>query len=127
MRVTSCEIVVLPAPEWPTSATMWPAGTVKLTSCERVAVDLVAQGRDGLEGGQRDLVGARVAEADVVELDGRAVLLRPAARRSLASGFSATVGSRSSTSSTRSKLTSAVITSTWTLDIAVSGPYRRPR
>ena len=32
MRVTSWEIVVLPAPEWPTSATMWPAGTVKLTS-----------------------------------------------------------------------------------------------
>ena len=29
MRVTSWEIVVLPAPEGPTSATMWPAGTVK--------------------------------------------------------------------------------------------------
>jgi hypothetical protein len=43
-------------------------------------------------------------------------------RRSIASGFSATVGSRSSTSSTRSKLTSAVITSTWTFDMAVSGP-----
>jgi hypothetical protein len=39
-----------------------------------------------------------------------------------ASGFSVIAGARSSTSKTRSKETSAPITSTRTLDSAVSGP-----
>ena len=41
----------------------------------------------------------------------------------VAPGFSATIDFRSSTSKTRSKDTSAVITSTLTLDSDVSGPY----
>ena len=44
------------------------------------------------------------------------------ARSATAPGFSSISGLRSSTSKTRSKLTSAVITSTWTLDSAVIGP-----
>jgi len=43
-------------------------------------------------------------------------------RSATAPGFSWISGLRSSTSKTRSKLTSAVITSTWTLDSAVIGP-----
>ena len=45
--------------------------------------------------------------------------------RTTASGASATIGGRSSTSKTRSKDTSAVITSTCTFDSEVSGPYSR--
>ena len=44
---------------------------------------------------------------------------------STASGASSIIGSRSSTSKTRSKLTSALITSTRAFDSAVSGPYSR--
>ncbi len=43
-----------------------------------------------------------------------------------APGFSLISGSRSSTSKTRSKLTSAVITWIWTLDRDPIGPYTRP-
>ena len=43
----------------------------------------------------------------------------------LASALSRTIGVRSSTSKTRSNETSAVITSTRTLESAVSGPYNR--
>ena len=42
--------------------------------------------------------------------------------RSRAPGASTTEGWRSSTSNTRSKLTIALITSTWTLERAVNGP-----
>ena len=56
---------------------------------------------------------------------GAAAASRAAARSGTASGFSAISGFRSSTSNTRSKLTSAVITSTCTLDSAVIGPYSR--
>ena len=68
--------------------------------------------RDRLERGQRDLVGARVAEGHVVELDPRG----GDRGSSVAPGFSWIDDGRSSTSKTRSKLTSAVITSIRTLD-----------
>jgi hypothetical protein len=77
---------------------------------------------DRLERGERDLLGRRVGEHDVVELDDSG-----ADGRLRAPGFCCTIGSRSSTSKTRSKLTSAVMTSTRTLDSAVSGPYSRVR
>ena len=57
----------------------------------------------------------RVAERDVVELDAA----RRRAGRPTASGFSWIIGGRSSTSKTRSKLTSAVITSIRTLESAL--------
>ena len=95
---------------------------------QRDAVEDLVGGRvleagDALERGERHLGGRRVAEADVVELDG------DRARRAAASVSAAStiVGSRSSTSSTRSKLTSVVITSTCTFDSDVSGPYSRSR
>ena len=77
--------------------------------------------RDVLQGGQRHLVGARVGEMHVVELD-RLLARRQRSRRP---GFSVISGLRSSTSKTRSKDTSALITSTRTFDSAVSGPYSR--
>ena len=76
---------------------------------------------DLLQRGQRHLVGRRVGEADVVELDRHRARRAPAP----ASGFSAISGFRSSTSKTRSKLTSALITSTRALASAVSGAYSR--
>ena len=72
---------------------------------------------DLLERRQRDLVGGRVGEADVVE--GNADWRR--AGPCVASGASSINGSRSRTSKTRSKLTRAVIASTRALASAVSG------
>ena len=92
------------------------------TSCSTCWLRRLVEHRDRLQRRQRHLVGARVAERHVAQLDlGRA---RGGSRS--ASGFSSIIGGRSSTSKTRSKLTSAVITSTCTLDSAVSGPYSRP-
>ena len=76
---------------------------------------------DGLQRGQRDLVGAGVGEGDVVELEPR----RGGAAAPTASGFSWISDGRSSTSKTRSKLTSAVITSMRTLERPWSGPSSR--
>ena len=126
IRLTSCDTVVLPAPDGPTSATMEPAGTSNETSCSVSAVgSLRCPATDSREAsdtssarGYRNVTPARETEAPPAAT---------AVRRSTASGFSATDGSRSSTSSTRSNETSAVITSTWTFAIAVSGPYRRVR
>ena len=75
---------------------------------------------DGLQAGQRHLVGARVAERDVVELD-----LAGVRGSTTASGLSWIIEGRSSTSKTRSKLTSAVITSMRTLESPCSGPSSR--
>src|SRR3954453_20724539 len=50
---------------------------------------------------------------------------RSVAGSATASGASRIIGSRSSTSKTRSKLTIALMMSTRTLESAVSGPYRR--
>ncbi len=77
--------------------------------------------RHRLQRGQRDLVGLGVGEGDVVELEPAGV--RGAA--STASGFSWIRLGRSSTSKTRSKLTSAVITSIRTLESPWSGPSSR--
>ena len=123
--------MVLPAPDGPTSATSCPGGAVKVTSCSTCwpGCPARARQRDRLQRRQRHLVGRRVRN-DTGRTRCRA--RRPAdrcdaaARSGTASGFSATSGGRSSTSKTRSKLTSAVITSTRTLDSAVSGPYSRP-
>ena len=86
----------------------------------RVPRAVVGHG-DVLQRGQRDLVGARVGEVHVDELD-RLLARRQRGRRP---GFSVISGFRSSTSKTRSNETSALITSTRTLDSAVSGPYSR--
>ena len=89
-RATRAVIVVLPAPLGPTSATMWPGATAQRHVVQhRALADLaVATAADGLQRGQRHLVGARVAEGDVVELDaeraGRHGRRRP--RRSSTSG-----------------------------------------
>ena len=111
-------MVVLPAPEGPTRATIWPGSGGEGDVAQHLAGR--ARCRDGhrLQRGQRHLVGGGVAELDVVELDGAG----PSAAAARRPGCSATMGLRSSTSKTRSKLTSAVITSTCTLDSAVSGP-----
>ena len=108
--------MVLPAPDGPTSATSWPGSAVNETSnstwlvgaCSSTATD---------SSDASDTSSARIAEVDVGELDRR----RPAGT-STAPGFSAIIGGRSSTSKTRSNDTSAVITSTCTLESAVSGP-----
>ena len=71
-----------------------------------------------LQRGQRHLVGRRVRGSG--RRPARPTPGRPAAGRRPAPR--ATSGLRSSTSKTRSKLTSAVITSTRTFDSAVSGP-----
>ena len=70
-RATSDVIVVLPAPDGPDQRHQ-----LTRLHAERHAVEhrLVGRGlerRDGLERGERHLVGRRVAEADVVELDRR--------------------------------------------------------
>ena len=89
---------------------------------ERHAVQHLVAGalvehRDLLQRRERHLVGRRVAEAHVVELD------RDRARRAPPPGprGSAISGSTSSTSNTRSKLTSAVTTSRRAVARAVSG------
>ena len=110
-------MVVLPAPDGPTRATSWPGSAVKVTSNSTCWDDGGVEHGHRLQRGQGDLLGGRVAEVDVVELD-RAGPGGPAT----ASGSSWIIGGRSSTSKTRSKETRVVITSICTLDRAVSGP-----
>ena len=74
------------------------------------------EGGDLLEGGEGDVGGGGVGEADGVELDGDG-----AGGLGRAPGRSRTRGTRSRISKTRSKLTRALITSTRALASAVSG------
>ncbi len=109
-------MVDLPAPDVPTSATSCPGSTVndtlwststppRLSSCATSSSDasdtLSAEGY------------AKVTSSNSTDTG--------PAGRSTASGFSAISGLRSSTSKTRSKLTTALMTSTRALASAVSG------
>ena len=70
MRGTSIAIVVLPAPDGPTSATVSPGSTRERDVAQDPLARLVAAGRAGrLQRRERDLVARRVAEPHVVELD----------------------------------------------------------
>ena len=91
--------MVLPAPDGPTSATICPGSTVNDTSWRTCCGRRGVEDGHGLERREGHLVGRRVAERDVVELDGRGA----PRRRVTASGFSSIIGGRSSTSKTRSK------------------------
>ena len=63
-------MVVLPAPEGPTSATTVPARRER-DPAQHLDAAGALEGGDGLERGDRDLLGGGVAEAHVAELDGR--------------------------------------------------------
>jgi len=123
-------IVVLPAPDGPTSAVSCLAGAVKLTSCSTPRLASVRSGcgsamdssdasdtSDG--GGYRNETCSKAMSAGPPGPD---PLSCPATTSGSAPGLSSISGFRSSTSNTRSKLTSAVITLIWTLDSAVIGP-----
>ena len=62
-------MVDLPAPDGPTSATVWPGSTRNDTPCSTSSPRAVVEHGDLLQRGERHLVGRRVAEAHVVELD----------------------------------------------------------
>ncbi len=114
--------MVLPAPDGPTSATIWPGSTVKLTSkrtwAETVVSRTATDSREARE--TSSAVGYRKSTWSNSMVAGPGGTGR-------ASGASVIIGGRSSTSKTRSNETSAVMTSIWTLDSAVNGPYRRVR
>ncbi len=113
--------MVLPAPDGPTRATIWPGCAVKVTSCSTMLV--VA----GLGPGHRSpgwpATPRRRAGSGTPR--GRTPRAPPSAASTTASGLSSIIEGRSSTSKTRSKLTSAVITSTRTFERPCSGPSRR--
>ena len=69
-RGSSWAMVDLPAPDEPTRATVWPGSARKEMPCRTSAPPRVSRDGDLLQGGEGDLVGGRVGEADVVELDG---------------------------------------------------------
>ena len=94
-----------------------PGADGERTSCSTSAFGRCSSDGDGLQAGQGHLVGARVGEATWSKLD-----RRPTVAPAAASGASAIIGSRSSTSNTRSKLTRAFITSIRRLVSWVSGP-----
>src|SRR5450755_3887213 len=116
-RDTNAEIVVLPAPEGPTSATSSPAWAVNETSYKtcvfgevsRIATDSSEASETSAAAGYRNCTWSN------------SMMFAPAGR-STASGASAIIGGRSSTSKTRSNDTSAVMIETLTFDRAVSGP-----
>ena len=62
-------MVDLPAPECPTRATSWPGSTVRSMSVRTRRSESWTSAPGNVERGDRDLVGRRVAERDVVELD----------------------------------------------------------
>jgi hypothetical protein len=77
-------MVVLPAPDGPTRATSWPGSARKVTSKSTWSRAVLLEHGHRLERGERDLLGARVGEVDVVELDGgRAPRERHGAGRSV--------------------------------------------
>ena len=70
MRGTSIAIVVLPAPDGPTSATVSPGSTTSETSRRIQSLGSSPPGVPGASSdGDRDLVARRVAEPHVLELD----------------------------------------------------------
>jgi hypothetical protein len=115
--------VVLPAPDGPTRAVSWPDGARKLTSCRTPAAEF---GRSGAGSAIDSSEASDTSDADGYRNDTSsnsicgATSRRPSpgtrAGRVTAPGRSAISGFRSSTSKTRSKLTSAVITLICTLD-----------
>ena len=121
-RGTRCVIVVLPAPDGPTSAVSFPAGTWKVTSRSTHA----SPGRSGAgsAAGSSEASDTWLAAGYRNHTPSTST---PGASRVCASGYasgrSAISGSRSRISKTRSKLTSAVRTSTGRLDMVFSGPY----
>src|SRR5471030_1334466 len=110
-------MVVLPAPDGPTSAVMVPGRTSNDTS--KSTCWLGAWSRTATD--SREASDTSLAVGYLNDTLRNSTAAEPRASTS-ASGLSSTIGGRSSTSKTRSKLTSAVITSTCTLDSAVSGP-----
>src|SRR6266550_3761583 len=119
-RGTSWLIVVLPAPEGPTSATSWPGAAVNETPCSTSW--LGAWSSTATSSSEASDTSAAVGYENRTSSNS---MEREPARSATASGPSAISGGRSSTSKTRSNETSALITSTRTLDSAVSGPYSR--
>ena len=113
-------MVVLPAPDGPTSATSWPGSATNETSKRTCCPPDVLEHGYGLERGERDLFRPGVPEIDVVERHPG----RPRVAQPLRQALSAIIGGRSSTSNTRSKETSAVMTSTCTLDRARQRPVQ---
>src|SRR4029453_15856981 len=106
-----------PAPGGPTSATSSPGAAVKDTPC-----------RTGCAGAWSSTATSSSEASDTSAAVGyekctssKSIERVPGARAT-APGLSATIGAMSSTSKTRSKETSALITSTRTFDSAVSGP-----
>ena len=121
--------MVLPAPDGPTSAVSWPDGARKLTSCRTPAA---AAGRSGTGSAIDSSEASDTSDADGYRNDTSSNWISGAAcsppspgtraGSTTASGRSAISGLRSSTSKTRSKLTSAVITLICTLDSDAIGP-----
>ncbi len=122
-------MVVLPAPDGPTSAVSFPDGARKLTSCSTPAAEA---GRSGAGSAIDSSDASDTSDADGYlndtssnSISGAPTAPVPSATsrgRTTASGPSVISGLRSSTSKTRSKLTSAVITLIWTLDSWAIGP-----
>src|SRR6266550_133206 len=119
-RGTSWLIVVLPAPEGPTSATSWPGAAVNETPCSTSW--LGAWSSTATSSSEASDTSAAVGYENRTSWNS---IERAPVGNVAASGASAISGGRSSTSKTRSNETSALITSTRTLDSAVSGPYSR--
>src|SRR5207248_1545147 len=117
-RAASAVIVVLPAPDGPTSAVICPDLTVNDTPFSTVW-DGVAS-RTATD--SRDASETSSALGYPKTTSSNCTTSAPGAR-STAFGASATIGGRSSTSNTRSNDTSAVMTSTCTFDSEVRGPY----
>ncbi len=110
-------MVVLPPPLGPTRATSCPGYAVKLTACRTGPPP--ARSPDAVDSRER----SETSSADGYEkaTSSNWTSTGPSGNRT-GCGACATSGCRSSTSKTRSKDTSAVMTSTRTLDRAVSGP-----
>ena len=65
------EIVDFPAPDGPTRATTVPGDDGEADPVQHLGAAGALEDRDRLERGDRHLLGRRVAEPDVAELDGR--------------------------------------------------------
>src|SRR5579864_3644375 len=143
-RDTRWVIVVLPAPDGPTRAVSCRAGAVKLTSCRTPRLASVRSGAGSAidssdarltseaAGYRNDTWSNTMSAAAPAVRDADPFVAAPEAgdpagwlssTSGTAPGRSSISGLRSSTSNTRSKLTSAVITLTCTLDSDVIGPY----
>src|SRR5918993_4729510 len=113
-------MVVLPAPDGPTSATSSPGAALNDTPCSTSwagAWSSTATSSSEASDTSAAVGYEKCTSANSIDRAPGASVAAP--------GLSATIGRMSSTSKTRSKDTSALITSTRTLDSAVSGPYNR--